>query len=78
MIHIYLLFIQWKLPAFAKFNKFLQTEEPLIHCLHDELQKFRNNLAAKFINSEFIQKLKEETKNKKKRELKRRNSHKVW
>ena len=39
MIHIYLLFIQWKLPAFAKFNKFLQTEEPLIHCLHDELQK---------------------------------------
>ena len=55
---IYLLFFECTSPPFANFNTFLQSEESLSHCLHDEMHKFRNNLATRFIRSEVFQKVK--------------------
>ena len=81
----YLLLFQGILLTFANFNKFLQTEEALIHCCHDEMQKIRNNLAIKSRKSEVFQKVKENKlllsklganlQNQTRRELKCRNSH---
>ena len=81
----YLFLFQGTLLTFANFNKFLQTEEALIHCWHDEMQKIRNNLAIKSRKSEVFQKVKENKlllsklganlQNQKRRELKCRNSH---
>ena len=48
------------LPTFTNFNKFLQTEEPLIQCLYDEMQTFMNKLASKFVKPEVIHKLKDD------------------
>ena len=48
MIEFNLLFFQ------ANFNKFLQTEEPLIHCLNAEMQTLMNKLASKFIKPDVI------------------------
>ena len=58
MTEFYLFFFQAALPTFTNFNKFLQTEEPLIQCLYDEMQMFMNKLAAKFIKPEVIRELK--------------------
>ena len=55
-----LLFFQASLPTFTNFNKFLQTEEPLIHCLHAEMQTFMNKLASKFIKPDVIRQLKDD------------------
>ena len=41
-----------RLQTLTNFNRFLQIEEPLIHCLHNELQKFMNKLVTKLIKSE--------------------------
>ena len=60
MTELYLMFFQTALPTFTNFNKFLQTEEPLIQCLHDEMQKFMNKLASKFVKPEIIRKLKDD------------------
>ena len=46
------------LPLFTNSNTFLQTEEPLIQCLYDQIQRFMNKLASKFIKPEVIQQLK--------------------
>lgn len=45
---------------FTNFSKFLQTEEPLIQCLYDQIQSFMNKLASRFIKPELIQQLKQE------------------
>ena len=55
-----LLFYQASLPPFTNFNKFLETEELLIHCLHAEMQTFMNKLAPKFIKPDVIQQVKDE------------------
>lgn len=60
MTQIFLMFFQSILPTFTNFNKFLQTEEPLIQCLYDEVQQFMNKLASKFVKPEVIQNLKAE------------------
>ena len=59
MTELNLLFFHASLPTFINFNKFLQTEEPLIHCLHAEMQTFMNNLASKFIKPDVIRQLKD-------------------
>ena len=60
MTEFNLLFFQASLPTFTNFNKFLQTEEPLIHCLHAEMQTFMNKLASKFIKPDVIRQLKDD------------------
>ena len=60
MTELYFMFFQAGLPTFKNFNKFLQTEEPLIQCLHDEMQKFMNKLASKFVKPKIIRKLKDD------------------
>ena len=57
MTEFYLFFFQAILPTFTNFNKFLQTEEPLIQCLHGEIQAFMNKLASKF-QPEIVRELK--------------------
>ena len=52
-------FYQSVLPTLTNFNKFLQTDEPLIQCLYDQIQSFMNKLASKFIKPEVIQQLKQ-------------------
>ena len=49
MTEFYLMFFQAALSTFTNFNKFLQTEEPLIRCLHNEMQNFMNKLAEHFL-----------------------------
>ena len=49
-----MMFFKAVLPAFTNFNKFLQTEEPLIHCLHDQMQSFLHKLASKFVKHDII------------------------
>ena len=44
------------LPTFTNFNKFLQTGEPLIQCLHGDMEAFMNKLTSKFIKPEIIHK----------------------
>ena len=51
--------LQAILPTFTNFDKLLQTEEPLIQCLHGETQPFMNKLASKFLKSEIMHKLKD-------------------
>ena len=51
--------LQAILPTFTNFHKLLQTEEPLIQCLHGETQPFMNKLASKFLKSEIMHKLKD-------------------
>ena len=53
-------FYQSVLPMFTNFSKFLQTEEPLIQFLYDEIQSFMNKLTSKFIKLEVMQQLKQE------------------
>ena len=60
MTEFYLMFFQEVLPTFTNFNKFLQTEEPLIQCLSDEMQTFMNKLALKVVKPEVICKLKDD------------------
>ena len=49
-------FFQASVPTFTNF---IQTEEPLIHCLHAEMQTFMNKLASKFIKPDAIRQLKD-------------------
>ena len=42
------------------FQASLPTEEPLIHCLHAEMQTFMNKLASKFIKPDVIRQLKDD------------------
>lgn len=49
MTEIYLLFMQSILPTFTCTNKFLQREEPLIHCLQPQLISLMKKLLSKFI-----------------------------
>ena len=53
------MFFKAVLPAFTNFNKILQTEEPLIHCLHDQMQSFLHKLASKFVKHDVIQQTKQ-------------------
>ena len=55
----YLIFFQAILPTFTNFEKLLQTEEPLIWCLHDARQPFMNKPVPKFVKSEIMHKLKD-------------------
>ncbi|XP_060769617.1 uncharacterized protein LOC132878008 [Neoarius graeffei] len=49
MTEVYLLFLQACLPTFTTFNLLLQREQPSIHLLHDEMQKFIRKLCSKFM-----------------------------
>ena len=57
MTEVYLFFFQAILLTFTNFNKLLQTEEPMIQCLHGEIQVFMNKLASKF-QPEMVRELK--------------------
>ena len=59
MTELYMMFFKAVLPAFTNFNKFLQTEEPLIHCLHEQMQSFLHKLASKFVKHDVIQQTKQ-------------------
>ena len=48
LVEIYLLFYQFVLQAFIKFNLFLQCDDPLIARLHGSMQQFLRNLRCKF------------------------------
>ena len=54
MTEVHLMFLQYVLPTFTNFNKFLQREDPLIYCLHCEMENFMSKLACKFIKPESI------------------------
>ena len=60
MTEVYLLFLQSVTPLFTNFNGFLQKEELIVNLLHEEMQKFMNKLATRFVKSEVIQQLNEE------------------
>ena len=60
MTEFNLLFFQASSPTFTNFNKFPQTEEPLIYCLHAEMQTFMNKLASKFIKPDATRQLKDD------------------
>ena len=57
---VYMYIYQSVLPTFTNFNKFLQTDEPLIQFLYGQIQSFINKLASKLIKPEVIQQLKQE------------------
>ena len=58
MLEIYLLFYQGVLLVLTTFNMCLQREEPLIYQLFEAQERFMNKLAARFIKSGAIQKIK--------------------
>ena len=62
MTKVCLLFLQSVTPLFTNFNRFLQKEEPLVYLLHEEMQKFTNKLASRFVKPEFIQQINEKKK----------------
>ena len=62
VLEIYLLFYQGVLPDLTTFNKYLQREEPLIYQLFEAQERLMNTLAARFIKTEVIQKIKNEEK----------------
>ena len=62
MTKVYLLFLQSVTPLFTNFNRFLQKEERLVYLLHEEMQKFMNKLASRFVKPEAIQQINEEKK----------------
>lgn len=49
MTEIYLLFLQSVLPTLNYANKFLQREEPLIHCLQPQLFSLMKKLLSRFV-----------------------------
>ena len=51
---LYVLFVQSVMPVFDHFNTFLQSEEPLIHLLHESTVKLYRALLSRFIKSEVI------------------------
>ena len=57
-----MLFYQGVLPDLTTFNKYLQREEPLIYQLFEAQERLMNTLAARFIKTEVIQKIKNEEK----------------
>ena len=59
MTEVYLLFLQSVTTLFTNFNRFFQKEEPLVYLLHEEMQKFMNKLASRFVKPEVIQQLNE-------------------
>ena len=62
MLGIYLLFYQGVLLVLTTFNMCLQREEPLIYQLFEAQERFMNKLAARFIKSGVIQKIKTKKK----------------
>ena len=57
-----LMFFQSALALFTNFNEFLQREDPLIHLIHSQMNKFMNKLAGKFMKRGVIQAFKESGK----------------
>ena len=49
MTEVYLLFYQYALQSFIRFNLYLQREDPLVSKLHTQIQRFLKDLACKFI-----------------------------
>lgn len=49
MTEIYLLFFQSALQVFVRFNKFLQSEYPLVPILCAQMESFLTKLAGKFL-----------------------------
>ena len=49
MTEVYLYFFSGVLPAFKQTNLLLQTEDPCIHLVHNQLNRFLLQLAGKFI-----------------------------
>lgn len=54
MLEVYLLFFQAVLPSLTNANKFLQSEEPLIHIMRSQLTKLLKKVMARFIKPCFI------------------------
>ena len=50
MLEAYLLFYQFSLKVFIKFNFLLQREDPLISRVHSHIQRFLKKLASKILN----------------------------
>ena len=74
VLEIYLLFYQGLLPVFLTFNKYFQREVPLIYQLPEAQERFMNEWAARFINPEVIQ----EIKNEEKSFAKSKRRHRSW
>ena len=51
---LYVLFVQTVMPVFDQFNKFLQSEEPLVHLLHESTIKLYKGLLPRFIKTEIL------------------------
>lgn len=54
MLEVYLLFFQSVLPSLTNANKFLQSEEPLIHITRSQLTSLLKKVMAKFVKPCFI------------------------
>ena len=54
MLEVYLLFFQSVLSSLTNTNKFLQSEEPLIHILRSQLISLLKKVMAKFVKPCFI------------------------
>ena len=59
LTEVYLLFFQSVLPVFSRANLFLQMEQPLIHCLRQELFNLIKKILSKFIKPTLISSLKD-------------------
>ena len=51
---LYVLFVQSTMPVFNKFNTFLQSEEPLVHLLHESTIKLYKGLLSRFVKTEIF------------------------
>ena len=51
---LYVLFVQSVMPVFDPFNIFLQSEEPLVHLLHESTIKLYKGLLPHFIKTEIL------------------------
>lgn len=49
LTEVYLLFYQFVLQLFVKFNKFLQSEDPIIPVIWDQACSFVKKLVGKFV-----------------------------
>ena len=54
MLEASLLFYQFLLKVFVKFNLLLQRDDPLISCVHGHIQRFLKKLTLKFLNLDVI------------------------
>ena len=51
---LYVLFVQSVMSVFDQFNTFLQSEEPLMHLLHESIIKLYKGLLSRFIKTEIL------------------------